>query len=427
MPKMGFRLKQVALCLPLNCFLFVTNVDADQSQLSNSQQHNLPTAELAHRLDTLEKQLKDSEKKSAKRLSSLKSNLTSSDRLKINGFLSAGIVKGDGDYYFGSQEKKLELDDKLNFRGDSVAGLQFNVNVTDRTEVVTQFISKGIANFKTEAEWAFVKQQVTDNTWFRAGRMRLPFYLYSESIEVGFTYPWVRPPIDVYIGEITSYEGADTNYRFKSGGWTHFLQIYTGGASSDLFKISDIYGANLQSDYNHFSTRISYAQAGVEINGLPLEIPKVMYYVVSGSYDNGSWVTTAETIKQDVKSGPLYTQEGGYLLVGKYFNRWSTYLTYSYRYTTEENDDPLATAQITSPVTLGGQGDPTGHENSKSLIGDIRYNLTSKVALKFETQRTFAFRKDPNGIVNNGPFSGDVPSSESDALMIYSFVVDAVF
>jgi hypothetical protein len=176
-------------------------------------------------------------------------------------------------------------------------------------------------------------------------KIALPKIIFSAAIDLD---------CNCYFAQITAYEGLDINYRFKTDSWTHFLQIYNGGASSELYKISDIYGINLQSDYQHFSTRVSYSQAAVAINGIPLNIPKVMYYVVSGSYDNGSWVSTAETIKQDVTSGPLYTQEVGYLLMGKYLNRWSTFLTYSYRYTTEENKDPLATAQLTSPVALGG-------------------------------------------------------------------------
>ena len=58
------RLTKILIILsPLQCAPFSPNVDADQ---------NSSTADLEQRLNTLEKQLKISEKKSAKRISGLK-------------------------------------------------------------------------------------------------------------------------------------------------------------------------------------------------------------------------------------------------------------------------------------------------------------------------------------------------------------------
>ena len=89
--------------------------------------------------------------------------------------------------------------------------------------------------------------------------------MFSESLEVGFTYPWVRPPIEVYINEITSYEGIDATYRFSMGNWINTLQVSGGSVTSPSYEISDYGGIVWTGEFGSWTTRLAITQADVTI------------------------------------------------------------------------------------------------------------------------------------------------------------------
>ncbi len=142
--------------------------------------------QLIERIELLEKKVKTSQKKSQRRLEGLKKNIDhSAQRLQINGFLTAGAVKGEGKL----KARKLDLGEDINFRGDSILGLQFNYHLSDSMDAVIHLVGSGRDSFTVEADWAYLSYQINDQLKTRFGRLRIPFNLYSESIAVGFSYP----------------------------------------------------------------------------------------------------------------------------------------------------------------------------------------------------------------------------------------------
>lgn len=49
------------------------------------------------------------------------------------------------------------------------------------------------------------------------GRLRIPFFYYSEFLEVGYAYNWVRLPSDIYNISFSSFDGIDFTQRFSIG------------------------------------------------------------------------------------------------------------------------------------------------------------------------------------------------------------------
>ena len=54
------------------------------------------------------------------------------------------------------------------------------------------------SNFKADVDWAYVSYELTPKLLVQAGHKRLPIYYYSDFMYVGYAYPWVRPPQDLY-------------------------------------------------------------------------------------------------------------------------------------------------------------------------------------------------------------------------------------
>ncbi len=48
--------------------------------------------------------------------------------------------------------------------------------------------------WKGNLEWAYLSFAAAQGLTLRAGRLRLPIYMYSETLDVGFTHPWLRLP-----------------------------------------------------------------------------------------------------------------------------------------------------------------------------------------------------------------------------------------
>src|SRR5690606_38291839 len=87
------------------------------------------------------------------------------------------------------------------WRGDELSKLsaQFRYGVTDRLAVTAQAIAKPEQDsWKAKVEWLYLSHQTTDRLVLRAGRLRSPVYMYSDTLDVGFSYPWLRLPDEVY-------------------------------------------------------------------------------------------------------------------------------------------------------------------------------------------------------------------------------------
>jgi len=388
---------------------------ADKAEVTNE--------DLELRIRTLEKNISTQERQNTKRLKAIKERMErGNDRLSINGFLAAGVVKGEQQFRNGSEEKALIFSEDLSFRTDTLAALQFNYKLDEDVQATLQIVATGYNEFKVEAEWAYIKYQITDQFTVRAGKLRLPFYLNSENLEVGFSYPWVRPPIDFYTQELTSYEGVDVLYRFSTGEWSHLLQLLTGGTSSADFKVTDIYGITTQSDYGPWSFRLSYQRGTLTVIQFPdFSIPKAEYNTASVGYDNGEWFAMGELNELLADTGPTASFVGAYVTAGKRINKFTPHLTYAKRYSTEKNDWPFLRA------AYAAQDQASEVFSSTSIILGLRYDITSSMAAKLEYQRVSGFEEDYMGVISTSMLVGGTVDSENAHIDIYSFVFNLVF
>ena len=63
----------------------------------------------------------------------------------------------------------------------------------------------------------------------RAGKIKFPTFLISDYYEVGYAYPWIRPPQEVYSSNpITTLNGVDVLARFRLGDMSLLVQPYYG-------------------------------------------------------------------------------------------------------------------------------------------------------------------------------------------------------
>ncbi|WP_198097176.1 hypothetical protein, partial [Clostridioides difficile] len=73
-------------------------------------------------------------------------------------------------------------------------------NPTDSLDFAGQLVARGSdgGNYNVQADWLFLTYRPNDELKFRGGRQIAPIFLYSEQVDVGYTYLPTRLPYEVY-------------------------------------------------------------------------------------------------------------------------------------------------------------------------------------------------------------------------------------
>jgi hypothetical protein len=377
-------------------------------------------AELEERIIKLEKRVQEGDAVTKKRIRSLKNSIEdASSRMRISGYMSAGLVYSEDEAVTGDGQHEFE--NEFTTRNDARAGIQFDYRLSPEWTATLQLTTSGSNDWSLETDYAYLKWQAQDWLAIRAGRLRLPFFMYSESIGVGFTYPWARPPLGFYITSFSNYEGVDALITFETGDFVHLIQPYIGNGDGTLpngRQTSARDGTSIVYEISK-GNLVGRLQA-LKINstvkdeaGQPLvedwEREVIRYYTAGVRYDNGSLLVLTEFSRVDAQGKPSRDIEAGYVTLGYTFGDFLPYVTYmkTQCVNTDQQD------------ALAALGNPP-YEAKGSSFG-VRYNITSNVALKAQYDHYFDF----NG--TQGVFSPDFRQLGADGTNIYSVTLDAVF
>ena len=312
----------------------------------------------------------------------------------INGFGTVGVTHLGGE----DDGRGYGLSGQTNdsWRGDQLSkfGAQLTYGVTDTVGLTLQTTAKAYSDeWKANLEWAYLSWQSTDNLMLRFGRLRTPVYMYSETIDVGFAYPWLRLPDEVYSQvQLSNYEGADLVYNLPLSFATVSFQVAGGVAKNRDYYLYDeefdidydnVFGASVSLATNDYGTvRIGYVEADIEteISGsftdifgnpssatlLALDKDKGKFTSIGYQYDNGTWLTANEWTSRVIENDNTHSTDSFYLMGGRRFGDFLAHVTY---------------AQL---------DEDEGRQNSWTL--GLNYNILPTVVLKGEYKRV-----DTNG------------------------------
>jgi hypothetical protein len=245
---------------------------------------------------------------------------------------------------------------------DSLLAAQAGVQLTPQLSAVVQVLSEqnADASFSPHVEWAYIKYQFTPDFGVRVGRTDLNVFLLTDSRNIGFAYPWVRPPIELYnLVAVTNSDGIDFRYRLAVAGGTNTFDASIGYAhyhypisNSEATGTSDVTEQFLLVDTfrRHSATvRLSYGQThltlptfeplfdafrefgaeGVGIADLYDVAGRILtFYGVSAAYEPGDWFLMAELGRIDSHS-VLGEATGWYVSSGHRFKKVTPYVTYA--------------------------------------------------------------------------------------------------
>jgi hypothetical protein len=133
-----------------------------------------------------------------------------SAEINFRGF---GSVVGGQAVSVDEGQKVLGYTDTVNFKQDSLMALQMDSDLGDGLSATMQLISRGKDDFDLNVEWAYLTYELTDELQVSAGRIRAPFYRYSDFLDVRYAYNWVTAPERVYAFDFPGYDGLSFLYN----------------------------------------------------------------------------------------------------------------------------------------------------------------------------------------------------------------------
>lgn len=120
-------------------------------------------------------------------------------------------------------------DNSISFSQRSLLAIQLEANISEKVSVTTQLLAHSSETRDSGVEWLYLTYRPTKSIRFKAGRMRTPFFTYSDVLDVGFAYPWISPPQQVYNAYLFDYlDGVSASYEYSAADFGIEFEAYIG-------------------------------------------------------------------------------------------------------------------------------------------------------------------------------------------------------
>jgi hypothetical protein len=301
---------------------------------------------------------------------------------------------------------------------DTRIGAQVTARLTPRLTAVLQLIAEQNYDdtYRPHVEWANIAYQVTPDLTLRAGRIVLASFLYSDTRKVGYSLPWVRPPIELYsLVPINGSDGVDARYRVEFGDAVNTAVVTYGGTQIDdagsgksysrrQWAITDTleYGpatvyATFHEAHLTFTTlntifdafRRFGPQGAALADRYDENNTLLQFFGLGGEYDPGAWFVAAEWGKSNLHSAlgvsTAWYASGGYRLA-----TFTPYLNYGAVRADSNTSDPGLNVTALPPFLAG----PATGLNAalNGILGSIAVQKTVSAGTRWDLARNVDFK-----------------------------------
>jgi hypothetical protein len=292
---------------------------------------------------------------------------TASSNFKISGFLSiigGNVFNGSFGPNYQANAGPATLNGKTcpcyvaDYSNAGVYGSNFSIQPETHGGVQLQYNFSPDLNFVGQVtahtqedspaiQWAYFSYRINESWEVHVGRQRIPMYYYSQFQDVGFAYPWIDPPPELYGWEATNYDGASLRYTTNFGNVNFTSSVFNGIeklGNSQFYKSyysgdtdvewSAILGADAEINDGPLTMRAVYLQANTSIintsNYLNLYAPMKTYGVAT-NLDFDTWFVLSEITQQvrDYNSlGYTTTSPSSTIGAGYRWGKWTPFINY---------------------------------------------------------------------------------------------------
>ncbi len=359
----------------------------------------------------------------------------------VGGSVSDNTVRGNG------------YDNKWRFDKESLLAVQATGRLSDKVSATGQLLYHASDERDSGIEWAYLTYHYNQKLNFKVGKLRTPFSQYSDVIDVGFSYPWITPPKQVYNDYMFStFEGANVSYNYVGEQLAYYFEGYWGQFDDELYingfrtstKVDDLKGLVVNVAKDNLSFRLSYHNGYVEIendviNDFAFNLVQLGFnesaqslntyghvksIQTSLSYDSLNYFTRVELmrISSDIQYVPSIT--AGYATLGYYFNSFTTHITYA------KNNSESASPSNEISIGLSPQLDQLAYGYQEIFNSQIDINKESiTLGVKWDCKTNMAIKFDFSIIDSELPTSNqsDIARSNSEQVNLMQVGLEWVF
>jgi|GEM_PF-338969 len=275
--------------------------------------------------------------------------------LKLNGF--ASIVSGID---LEDEEQSDYGNRTVDNLQESRVALQWMADLDEGLRFVGQTMARGdsATGFQLNYDWAYFDFNVGDSAKLKFGRLRAPFYKYSDYLDVGYAYHWITPPESMYSLSFSNIDGVSYQQNMNAMGMDHSLTVAIGAYQGILLlgteevqsSLENFIAINWSATMGSHEFSAAYAQADVYVPadataGLSAiaalggdDANKVLVNGDLGSFVGigykgtfGDFVVYSEYSVVKVDDSIFSDTEGGYLGVSYNIDDYTYHITYGIR------------------------------------------------------------------------------------------------
>lgn len=277
--------------------------------------------------------------------------------VQINGFanLIAGMTLDD-------DESVYDYNSDVSFDPASVFGLQVRGEISDKLSATAQVVGRGRDDYDADFEWAYMTYNLSNTTSISAGRIRMPLFKYSASLDVGYSYHWLTPPDAVYGIDFNNIDGVRVDYANYAGDWEYGAQFTAGRAQADTtisgtpaaLTLDNVLALSFEATRDWFSARTLIATgktsaanpefdafvdgagqfgafvpgASALATGLRVEEDTGTFFEVAVGVDKYDWFVGAEYTQTEVDGSVIADNKAWYVTAGLRFGKFTPHITY---------------------------------------------------------------------------------------------------
>jgi len=317
--------------------------------------------------------------------------------VKVSGFMTVAGGKTSGDSARGYNN------DDVKFQPDSVAGVQVTARVNDEMSATVQLVGRyEDDDSQVDMEWAYINYNLTDELTVQAGRFRPAVYLYSSTLDVGYSYLWISTPSEIY-GQVpmTYTDGVNLLYSYTfdndislsaSAFYSNVnLDLNIGGSTE--FDVNAFTGGEVSISNDYFRLRAGYVEASMDAdlssigidssspNALQIEETDAYFASVGLTIDYEDILFIGEYAVRNIEDSILVEDtDAYYATLGYRIGKFTPHVTYA-----EIETDYKVSSTGVAPLdgAINGARSSQATDSETITIG-LRYDINPYAALKFE-------------------------------------------
>jgi hypothetical protein len=298
---------------------------------------------------------------------------------------------------------------------DTKLGLQVDAKFSEMFSAVVQAVSdhRWDETYRPYLNMASLKAQFTPWLSIRVGRLPFSAYLISDYKNVGYSTPWVRPPVEVYeFNPILHFDGGDVTFRTNVGSVAWTLQVSGGSDSArasheESFDAKSMGAVSLSATYGSSTYRAYYLSFKSDLYYDALDQPggafdllrtlpaafggnpaladqyqvrdkQITYLSLGWNYDPGSWFLMVEAARNAGDEDMIAHTTAGYVTGGIRYGAWTPYLSVAKK----KIDTPTTNANPIIGAILASQ-----NKAQSSVSLGLRWDFLSNMDLKLQVDR----------------------------------------